>query len=130
MYYFKATFFLLQFYFLKLFFKQKKVYTMEDIHTLRGVELQYLSNTLCMKVYIAAANKNGLTLMGRWYDNYTGEYEEKDSVIYCINNITHPSDPKKFLAKINEAIHTKVWFNKNNTKSYWGGRVDSLCAFQ
>lgn len=127
---FISTFFLLKYYFIKTFKKQKKVYIMEDLHSLRGIELYYLSNTLCIKVYIAAANEKGITLMGRWYDNYTGKYEDKDSVIYCINNITRPSNPEEFLAKINEAVHTKVWFNKSNTKSYWGGRVDSLCAFQ
>lgn len=129
-YFFISTFFLFKYFFIKSFVKQKKFYTIEELSSLRGVELQYLSNTVCMKVYIAAANKKGITLMGRWYSKYDGKYEDEDSVIYCINNTTHPTDEKEFLNKINEAIHTGVWFNTNNTRSYFGGRVDKLCAFQ
>lgn len=129
-YFFMSTFFLFKYFFIKSFIKQTKVYTLEDLPSLRGVELQYLSNTLCMKVYIAAADKKGISLMGRWYDVYNKKYENADSVIYCINNITRPTDEKEFLKKINEAVHTKVWINTSNTKSYFGGRVDKLCAFQ
>ena len=57
-------------------------------------------------------------------------YEDTDSVIYCINNTTTINDKKSFLEKINEAIHTGVWFNKSNTRSYFGGRVDERCAFR
>lgn len=129
-YFFTASFFLFKYYYFKIFIKQKKTYTLDNISSLRGVELQYLSNTLCMKVYISGANKNGITLMGRWYDNYNKKYEDTDSVIYCINNTTTINDEKTFLEKINEAIHTGVWFNKSNTRSYFGGRVDELCAFR
>jgi hypothetical protein len=129
-YFFLSAFFLLKHYFIKLFFKQKKIYTIEDLPSLHGIELQYLSNTLCMKVYIAAVNKKGITLMGCWYSKYDEQYEDADSVIYCINNTTHPIDEKEFLNKINEAIHTGVWFNTDNTSSYSRGRVDELYAFQ
>lgn len=112
-----------------LLFKRKKTYTVEDLPSLRGVELQYLSNTLCMKVYIAAADKRGITLMGRWWDSYEGKYEKEDSVIYCINAVTEQVDIDAFLDKINDAIHTGVWYNQANTKSYFGGRVDDKCAF-
>lgn len=129
-YFFITPFFLFKYFFIKLFIKQKKVYTVEELSSLRGVELYYLSNTLCMKVYIAAANKNSITLMGRWYSKYDKKYEDSDSVIYCINNTTHPTDEKEFSNKVNEAVHTGVWFNPNNTKVYFGGKVDKICAFQ
>jgi hypothetical protein len=129
-YFFLSAFFLLKYCFIKLFFKQKKIYTIEDLPSLHGIELQYLSNTICMEVYIGAANKKGITLMGCWYNEHDKQYENTDSVIYCINNTTHPIEEKKFLSKINEAIHTGIWFNTDNTNLYFGGRVDKLCAFQ
>ena len=49
-YFFTASFFLFKYYYFKIFIKQKKTYTLDNISSLRGVELQYLSNTLCMKI--------------------------------------------------------------------------------
>jgi len=126
-YFFLSIFFLLKHYFIKLFFKQKKIYTIEDLPSLHGIELQYLSNILCMKVYIATSNKKGIILMGCWYNEHDKQYEDVDSIIYCINNITHSTNEKEFLNKINEAIHTGVWFNTNNTNSY---KVEEFYAFQ
>ena len=125
-----ATCCLVKYYSRKYILKPKKIYTLDNILDLMGIDLWYLSNTLCMKVHIAAIGEKGITLSGRWYDNYLEKYEDENSVIYCINRELNNVSLQEFLNKINEAIHTGVWYNKSNTKSYFGGRIDHLCAFR
>ena len=122
-YYLKRLYFL-------LFIAPKKVYTKDNLHELKGTELQYVSNDLCMKVFIAEIDLNkGLSLMGRWYDSYDRKYEDKDSVIFCVNKKEHNYTDADFLKQVNDAVHSGV-FTFNHKPSYFGGRVDDKCAFR
>ena len=125
----KLYYYLKRLWFLN-FITVKKIYTKDNLHELKGTYLQYLSNDLCMKVFIAEIDINkGLTLMGRWFDIHDMKYEDKDSVIFCINKKDHNYKDENFLKMMNDAIHSGV-FTFKHKPSYFGGRVDDRCAFR
>ncbi|MCK5613356.1 hypothetical protein KAR91_66415 [Candidatus Pacearchaeota archaeon] len=117
-------------FFILTFTKSVKTYNEDNLNELKGTELQYVSNDLCMTVYIAEIDiKKGITLMGRWWDKHDRKYEDKDSVIFCINRERNDYEDDEFLKKINQAIQSGVWTYKHRP-SYWGGNVDNNCAFR
>jgi len=132
----KIIFYLLKMFILGIFKKQKKKYTLDNLYELNGTKLQYVSTDLCMPVYIAQISKEGISLAGRWYDKYDKKYEDKDSLIFCINNKNHIAantfNEKIYLEKINYVVNTGVLFFNNATikNSYFLSTIDHLCAFK
>lgn len=126
-YFILSLYFLLKNFIRLKFVKPNKMYNVSEFKLLRGTELQYLSNDICLKVYIAGLNEKSITLMGRWYDDDTKKYEDADTVIYCL-----PEAPNELylLEKVNLAMHTGVWLqDRRHRTQLSSGKIDHLCPF-